>query len=63
MMSRRVRMATLSSVDRVFKLVVFIIPFRAATIRGPCIFTGIPGLSTLATILRFGLPDRTLCRL
>ncbi len=44
MMSRRVRIRTLSSVSRVFNNAVFTIPFRAAMICGPCIFTGIPTL-------------------
>jgi len=44
MMSSRLRIATLSSVDRVLRLVVFTIPFRAATISNPFILIGIPDL-------------------
>lgn len=65
-MSRRVRIATLSSVNRVLRDVVFTVPFRAAMICGPCIFYGIPGLSTLATAQLSGqlarTPHRLLCR-
>ncbi len=44
MMSSKLRMATLSSVDRVFKLVVFTIPSRAATISDAFMKAGIPSL-------------------
>ncbi len=44
MMSSKLRMATLSSVDMVLSEVMFTIPFRAATISDPFIWLGIPGL-------------------
>ena len=56
MMSSKVRMATLSSVVRVFSDVVFIIPFRAATISGPFMKAGIPTLAALlADLIAFAL--------
>ena len=51
MMSSKVRMATLSSVDRVFRGVVFTIPLRAATTSDPFMIAGIPALSDSILIL------------
>ena len=48
MMSSRLRIATLSSVVRVFNAVVFTIPLRAATIFGPFIKPGIPNFLNLS---------------
>ena len=42
MMSSRLQMATLSSLGRVLRLVVFTIPFTAARISNPFILSGIP---------------------
>jgi hypothetical protein len=60
MMSSKVRMATLSSVVRVFSDVVFIIPFRAATISGPFMKAGIPTLAALLADRIVNSSDRKL---
>jgi len=45
MMSGKLQITTLSSTERVFKLVVFTIPFKAATISNNFIMSKIPKLS------------------
>ncbi len=48
MRSSKYLISVLSSVEIFLKEVVFVIPFRAATICGPSNFTGIPGLLAIA---------------
>ncbi len=62
MMSSKLRMATLSSELRVFKLVVFTIPFRAATISGPFILLGIPELSSFHLHLPLFIENTVFCQ-